>query len=70
MKVIGSTTMAEIIEDAFGEVDLDLMAIPWDLKSHLGYMVINTDHNKTESYYDRTHEWMVPYSRMIGEDDE
>jgi len=33
-------------------------------------MVVNTDHNKTETYYDRTHEWMVPYSRMIGEDDE
>ena len=70
MKIISETTMTEIIEDSFGEVDLDLITIPWNLKSHLGYMVVNTDHNKTETYYDRTHEWIVPYSRMIGEDDE
>ena len=70
MKIISETTMAEIIEDSFGEIDLDLIAIPWDLKRHLGYVVVNTDHNKVETYYDRTHEWMVPYSRMIGEDDE
>ena len=70
MKIIEITDMATIIEDSFGEIDLDLIVIPWNLKRHLGYMVVNTDHNKTETYYDRTHEWMVPYSRMIGEDDE
>ena len=55
MKIISETTMAEIIEDSFGEIDLDLITIPWDLKRHLGYVVVNTDHNKVETYYDRTH---------------
>ena len=62
--------MTDIIEDSFGEIDIDLIMIPKNILNHLGVFIVNTDHNKVESYYDRTHEWMVPYSRMIGEDDE
>ena len=70
MKILEITDMTTIIEDAFGEIDVDLLVIPSDLRKHLGYFTVNTDHNKVESYYDRTHEWMVPYSRMLGEDDD
>ena len=70
MKIISETTMTEVIEDVFGEIDIDLIMIPKNILNHLGVFIVNTDHNKVESYYDRTHEWMVPYSRMIGEDDE
>ena len=70
MKIISETTMTDIIEDSFGEIDIDLIMIPKNILNHLGVFMVNTDHNKVESYYDRTHEWMVPYSRMIGEDDE
>ena len=70
VKIISETTMTDIIEDSFGEIDIDLIMIPKNILNHLGVFIVNTDHNKVESYYDRTHEWMVPYSRMIGEDDE
>ena len=70
MKIIGPTTMTDIIEDAFGELDIDLIMIPKNILNHLGLFVVNTDHEKVESYYDITHEWIVPYSRMIEEDDE
>jgi len=70
LKIIEETTMTDIIEDSFGEIDIDLIMIPKNILNHLGVFIVNTDHNKVESYYDRTHEWMVPYSRMIGEDDE
>ena len=70
MKIIEETTMTNIIEDAFGEVDLDLVMIPKDILKHLGVYVINTDHHKVEAWYDRDHEWMVPYSKMEEEEDE
>ena len=70
MKIISETTMTDIIEDSFGEIDIDLIMIPKNILNHLGVFIVNTDHNKVESYYDRTHEWMVPYSRMYEEDDD
>ena len=70
MKILEETTMTNIIEDCFGEIDIDLLVIPANLKKHLGYFTVNTDHNKVESYYDRTHEWIVPFSRMMEDDDE
>jgi len=70
MKILGPTTMADIIEDTFGEIDTDALVVDLRRKEVLGLFIINTDHNKVETYYDRTHEWIVPFSRMIGEDDE
>ena len=70
MKILGPTTMTDIIEDAFGEIDTDALMVDLRRKEVLGLFIVNTDHNKVESYYDRTHEWIVPFSRMLEEDDE
>ena len=61
--------MQDIIEDCFGEIDTDMLVIPANLRKILGYMVVNTDHNKVETYYDRSLEWVVVAARL-GEDDE
>lgn len=42
MKILEATTMTDIIEDCFGEIDLDLLVIPANLKKTPG--VHNGEH--------------------------
>lgn len=69
MKILGIINMTDIIENFFGEIDLDYIRIPTRLRRHLGIISVNTDHYKVETGYDRTHEWMVPWSRMEDDDE-
>jgi len=69
LKIIGRITMADIIEECFGEIDPDMVELPRGIR-WLGHVAVNTDHDKVEAYYDRSHEWIVPYSRLVDGEDE
>lgn len=69
MKILGPTTMTNIIEDAFGEFATDTIFTPTNLGHFVGHRIINTDHDKFETAYDKTHDWIVPFARIVGCDD-
>ena len=52
------TTMRELIEEVFGEVDVETLSITSNVAHHVGYRKVTMDHAEIKPTYEPWAEWV------------
>ena len=68
-RIIKELTMSELIEDEFGEVDVEMLTVTANIAHHVGYRKVTMEPPEIKSPYEPYGEWAWHARYWAWEDD-